>query len=202
MKQTLSKVIVVITLIVCAFPPIFAQDIIITNQAKKIDANILEISASSIKYKEFDNLNGPTFVLNVDEINSIIYSNGRVVLYNQRTNASTEDDGITSVDKKESLSENVDNSLQGGNIWNLNGRRLKGSLPRPSQNFAQEGLVVVNIIVDANGKVVSAKVGAGTTITDETTRQLALRAAKKAEFDKVDRPNQQFGTITYKFKFN
>jgi len=90
----------------------------------------------------------------------------------------------------------------GGNEWSLNGRRLKGSLPRPSQNFSQEGIVVVNIIVDANGKVVSAKVGAGTTISDETTRQLAVRAAKKAEFDMVDRPNQQFGTITYKFKFN
>jgi hypothetical protein len=60
----------------------FAQDVIVTKDSKKIDAKILEVSKSEIKYKEADNLEGPTFVLEVDDINSIIYSNGKVVLYN------------------------------------------------------------------------------------------------------------------------
>lgn len=89
----------------------------------------------------------------------------------------------------------------GGNSWSLNGRNLKGSLPRPSNDFKQDGKVVVNIIVDASGKVVSAKVGSGTTVSDETTRQLAVKAAMKAEFDMVERPDKAFGTITYNFKF-
>ena len=59
----------------------FAQDIIVTTDAKKIEAKILEVSKTEIKYKELDNLNGPTFVLGTDEISSIIYSNGKVVLY-------------------------------------------------------------------------------------------------------------------------
>lgn len=88
----------------------------------------------------------------------------------------------------------------GGNSWSLDGRRLKGSLPKPSQEFNQEGKVVVNIIVDAQGKVVSAKVGAGTTVSDEATKQLAVRAAYKALFDTVNRPDKQMGTITYIFK--
>ena len=91
--------------------------------------------------------------------------------------------------------------VSGGNSWSLNGRSLKGSLPKPSNNFNQEGVVVVNIIVDAQGKVVSATVGAGTTISDETTRQLAVKAAMKAEFNGVDRPDKAFGKITYYFKF-
>ena len=62
---------------------IFAQDIIVTTDAQKIEAKILEVSKSEIKYKEKDNIEGPTFVLDTDEINSIIYSNGKVVLYNQ-----------------------------------------------------------------------------------------------------------------------
>lgn len=61
---------------------IFAQDVIITTDAKKIDAKILEVSKSEIKYKESDNLDGPLFILATSDINSIIYSNGKVVLYN------------------------------------------------------------------------------------------------------------------------
>lgn len=62
---------------------LWAQDIIVTNDAKKIEVKILEVSKNEIKYKEMDNLNGPTFILDTKEISSIIYSNGKVVLYNQ-----------------------------------------------------------------------------------------------------------------------
>ncbi len=59
-----------------------AQDVIVTKDSKKIDAKILEVSKTEIKYKEADNLDGPTFVLEVEDINSIIYANGKVALYN------------------------------------------------------------------------------------------------------------------------
>jgi len=61
-----------------------AQDIIVTNDSKKIEAKILEVSKIEIKYKELDNLEGPTFVLGVEDINSIIYANGKVALYNNQ----------------------------------------------------------------------------------------------------------------------
>ena len=60
-----------------------AQDIIVTTDAQKIEAKITEVSKSDIRYKESDNLDGPTFIISIDEISSIIYSNGKVVLYNQ-----------------------------------------------------------------------------------------------------------------------
>ena len=78
MKKLLS-IFTISLLSVC----VFAQDIIVTNKAQKIDAKILEVSTLEIRYKELDNLDGPTFILRVDEINSIIYANGKVVLYNQ-----------------------------------------------------------------------------------------------------------------------
>ena len=62
---------------------LFAQDIIITTDARKIEAKILEVSKTEIKYKEQSNLNGPTFILETKEISSIIYSNGQVKVYNQ-----------------------------------------------------------------------------------------------------------------------
>lgn len=85
--------------------------------------------------------------------------------------------------------------------WNLAGRSVI-SLPKPSNDFKEEGKVVVAIIVDAGGKVISAKATEGTTVTDDRTIQLALKAAYKAVFSKTDSPNKQFGTITYVFKFN
>lgn len=63
----------------------FAQDVIITIDAQKIEAKIMEVSKSEIKYKELDNLDGPLFTLATSDINTIIYANGKVVLYNQPT---------------------------------------------------------------------------------------------------------------------
>lgn len=89
----------------------------------------------------------------------------------------------------------------GGNSWSLNGRSLRGALPAPSNNFKQDGKVVVIIHVDANGNVISAKVGEGTTISDYQTCQIALNAAKKAKFNMVDRPDKAMGSITYIFEY-
>ena len=63
----------------------FAQDVIITTDAQKIEAKIMEVSKSEIKYKELNNLDGPLFTLATSDINTIIYANGKVVLYNQPT---------------------------------------------------------------------------------------------------------------------
>ena len=77
------KRILLIACFVIASMPFFAQDIIVTMNAQKIEAKILEVSKNEIKYKEKSNLNGPTFILDTKEISSIIYSNGKVVVYNQ-----------------------------------------------------------------------------------------------------------------------
>ena len=75
-----------IVLCVCAFVAtvsLWAQDIIVTSDAQKIEAKIVEVSKTQIKYKEKDNPDGPTFVLETAEISSVIYANGKVVVYQQ-----------------------------------------------------------------------------------------------------------------------
>lgn len=105
-------------------------------------------------------------------------------------------------DKGKAINGNpLGHGSSGGNTWSLNGRSLIGSLPQPSTDFNQEGKVVVFITVDKNGNVVSARAGQGTTISDEATRQIAVKAAFKAKFNMVDHPNAVMGTITYYFKF-
>ncbi len=85
------------------------------------------------------------------------------------------------------------------NTWTLKGRDCK-ALPKPSSNFNQQGRVVVNIVVNEAGNVISASIGDGTTISDRPTQQLALDAARKAQFSKGDTP--QRGNIIYTFRIN
>ena len=86
-----------------------------------------------------------------------------------------------------------------GNQWTLYGRDVK-RMPKPSSDFAQSGVVVVTIMVDAAGNVTNATVADGTTISDRHTQQLALQAARQAKFTEGDTP--QMGKITYTFKLN
>ena len=93
----------------------------------------------------------------------------------------------------------VGHGSSGVGSWKLDGRGIKGSLPAPSKDFKQEGKVVVQIRVNAAGQVVSATISGG-DVSDKTTQQLALDAAKKAKFTEGD--HDQIGTITYIFKLN
>ncbi len=175
----------------------FAQDIIVTNKAQKIDAKILEVTSSEIRYKELDNLDGPVFILRADEINSIIYANGKVVLYNQQQVHETADEQRSA--EAVARANPIGRGSKGGNSWSLAGRGIHGTLPRPSNSFNQEGSVVVEIRVNAEGDVVAVSHKGG-TVNDKQTIQLALDAARKANFTEGE--HDQIGTITYYFKFN
>lgn len=87
----------------------------------------------------------------------------------------------------------------GGNEWSLSGRGAR-AIPKPANNFNQEGKVIITIRVDGAGNVIDAKQTGG-NISDAATIQLAIDAAYKAKFTPSDNA-QQVGTITYKFKFN
>ena len=81
MKNAFSRYLCTASLLLFALS-LAAQDIIVTTDAQRIEAKILEVSKSEIKYKEFDNIDGPTFILETAEISSITFSNGKVRLYN------------------------------------------------------------------------------------------------------------------------
>ena len=153
MKRVLNFFTIMI-ITICSY----AQDIIVTKDAKKIDANILEVSTSEVRYKELDNLDGPIFILRSDEISSIIYANGKVVLYDQPKeepiDEEKEAEAIAKANQMGSLFGNSGNNTgasgtrnagqkgnpvghgsSGGTSWSLPGRGIKGTLPQPSNNF-------------------------------------------------------------------
>ena len=121
----------VFTLMVTA--SLFAQDIIVTNDAQKIEAKILEVSKSEIKYKEKSNLNGPTFILETKEISSIIYANGKVVLYNQQTSENQKLEEAPSV--QETSSNIAEANDYNAEIVLLSGQVIKGKLMEIADNY-------------------------------------------------------------------
>lgn len=68
------------------FQSLNAQDIIVTKQSTRIDAKVLEISDTEIRYKKASNLEGPTYVMSTSEIVSILFANGEVQNMKQSNN--------------------------------------------------------------------------------------------------------------------
>jgi len=78
MKKTFFIAILFLALAVSAY----AQDIIVLINGNIIEAKILEILPTEIRYRRFDNLNGPIHVIFKSEVYSIKYENGVVDVIN------------------------------------------------------------------------------------------------------------------------
>jgi outer membrane biosynthesis protein TonB len=89
-----------------------------------------------------------------------------------------------------------------GVSFSLAGRSHR-SLPKPPEIHKTEGKIVVEVTVDQNGNVVSARAGVkGSTLSDEALLKVTREAALKATFDvNKNAPALQQGTITYFFSF-
>ena len=59
-----------------------AQDLIVLKDGNIIEAQVLEISSTDIRYKRFNHLDGPTIVVSVNNVLSIRYENGTVEIFN------------------------------------------------------------------------------------------------------------------------
>ena len=88
-----------------------------------------------------------------------------------------------------------------GIAFSLAGRGKK-SLPEPTATSSENGSIVVEIRVDQEGYVVSAKVKMkGTTLWDTNLWRRCEQAAKKSKFTaNPDAPELQGGKITYIFR--
>lgn len=87
--------------------------------------------------------------------------------------------------------------------YNLAGRKAL-SKPKQQPNCEEEGIVVVRIQVDKNGKVISAFPGVkGTTNSAPCLLKPAKEAALKTKWNSDSKaPSKQTGTIIYKFSLS
>ena len=100
-------------------------------------------------------------------------------------------------DNKQTASSEMGNNIS----WSLDKRSIVGGMVSPRYNIQKEGTVVVDIIVDKTGKVVSAEIGRGTNTDNEELLTSAIEAAKKTRFSPLaNGTNNQSGRMTYRFE--
>ena len=68
-----------------------AQDTIVKRNNDHIIAKVLEVNPLDIKFKRYDNLEGPTYTLNKWELNLIVYKNQLVEHYETITEPQVEE---------------------------------------------------------------------------------------------------------------
>lgn len=81
--KTLSRLALIIILFACSFTRSAAQDTIIMTNGNIIPAKILEVSTEEVRYKRFDNIDGPVFITKTVEINKIKYQSGNTDVLNK-----------------------------------------------------------------------------------------------------------------------
>lgn len=87
--------------------------------------------------------------------------------------------------------------------YSLDGRRPVGSLLRPQYTDQVEGVIVVEIVVTADGRVIDADIAISrTTIASRSMRDGARRAALQSRFNAIDGKENQMGSITYVYRFS
>jgi len=82
MKNHIKKLIL-LSLFALVSNVVFAQDWIVTKDAKKIEAKVTEINTDNIRYKLFTNQDGPIYTMQKSEISSIIYQNGTIEVFEE-----------------------------------------------------------------------------------------------------------------------
>jgi hypothetical protein len=66
---------------------LFAQDTIVQRNGKLIPSKVLEIDKSDVKYKKFENMEGPAYIILKNDVAFIRYQNGSVDTFNIATGA-------------------------------------------------------------------------------------------------------------------
>ena len=83
----MKKVLLAFSIILGCSLSAFAQDIITKKDGTDIQAKILEVNTSEIKYKRFSNLEGPVFTMPKSDILIIRYENGENEVFNENPKA-------------------------------------------------------------------------------------------------------------------
>ncbi len=78
----MKRIILSVTASIFAITFCFSQDIITKKNGDDIKAKVLEVTTTEVKYKKFDNLDGPSFTILKSDVLLIRYENGTKDVFN------------------------------------------------------------------------------------------------------------------------
>ncbi len=119
----------------------FATDIIVTNDAKKINAKIEEVAPTEIKYKKFDFINGPTFIMPTNDILCIIFEDDEVMIFEEKKKKDV------ASDKTNSLAE-IDLTMEELMSFDVRPRKLVVQSGNYSMLYDKKALVYFDVNLD------------------------------------------------------
>ncbi|MBL1231980.1 MAG: hypothetical protein COA31_004595 [Flavobacteriales bacterium] len=135
-------------------------------------------------------------------------SNALNVLNNPNNNSTGDGNTGTPGDQGDESGDPNSSNYTGGGTGNgvdftLAGRSMV-KVKKPNNPTQEDGKVVVEIVVDKNGKVIRATPGArGSSTTNPTLYKISKEAALEARFNvKADAPAEQKGTMTFVYILN
>lgn len=79
----MGKILLSLALAAAFALPSFAQDIVILKDGTSVDAKVIEVDDNSVRYKKFNNPDGPTYTAKKETISEIRYKNGSKEIFNQ-----------------------------------------------------------------------------------------------------------------------
>jgi hypothetical protein len=135
-------------------------------------------------------------------------SNALNALNNPNNNSTGDGNTGTPGDQGDENGDPNSSNYTGGGTGNgvdfsLAGRSMV-KVKKPNNPTQEDGKVVVEIVVDKNGKVIRATPGArGSSTTNPTLYKISKEAALEARFNvKADAPAEQKGTMTFVYILN
>ncbi len=72
MKKLVLVIISILTVKIAAI----GQDIIVLRDGDTVQSKVMEVGENDVKYKKWDNVNGPTYTMSISKISAINYQNG------------------------------------------------------------------------------------------------------------------------------
>lgn len=79
----MKKIILLLAIILGAALSAEAQDVITTRRWEQIQAKVLEVSPSHVRYKRYSNLEGPTYTIYTSDLIKIRYENGEEDIFDE-----------------------------------------------------------------------------------------------------------------------
>jgi len=81
----MGRTLIIASFVIFSIQSIFGQDIILLRTGEEIRAKVIEVTSTEVKYKRFDNQDGPNYVTSKSEIFMITYENGRKEVFDQQS---------------------------------------------------------------------------------------------------------------------
>lgn len=150
----------------------FAQDVIVKKDGTTILSKVTELSDTEVKYKKYSNLNGPTYSVNVIDLQCINYENGDKDTFNSTPVVETPIQETTITYPNNPSGVTGERTLSDAELLKMyrSGSYNKGT--RLAQNIKKAGYIVGGTLVTAGLVFILLQPIDGPGATDDTSDPL------------------------------